>query len=129
MIYLSDLQDELQIESSDLDDLMEYLEIEPFNDMVAGDEAREITEAYLNGKLEEAQRELNLQEYQKMNTKTFKPLENETDEEFRERVDRFADEVSTLAVQFMDDGENGEATSAEVMYFEQKECQLGGGNL
>ena len=62
MIYLSDLQDELQIESSDLDDLVEYLEIEPFNDMVAGYEAREITEAYLNGKLEEAQRELNLQE-------------------------------------------------------------------
>ena len=120
MIYLSDLQDELQIESSDLDDLMEYLEIEPFNDMVAGYEAREITEAYLNGKLEEAQRELDLQEYQKMNTKTFKPLENETDEEFRERVDRFADEVSTLAIQFMDDGENGEATSAEVMYFEQE---------
>ena len=51
---------------------------------------------------------------------TFKPSENETDEEFRERVERFADEVSTLAIQFMDDGENGEATSAEVMYFEQK---------
>ena len=63
MIYLIDLQDELQIESSDLDDLVEYLEIEPFNDMVAEHEAREITEAYLNGKLEEAQRELNLQEY------------------------------------------------------------------
>ena len=53
-----------------------------------------------------------------MNTKTFKPEPNETDEEFRERVERFADEVSTLSVQFMDDGENGEATSAEVMYFE-----------
>ena len=53
-----------------------------------------------------------------MNTKTFKPEPNENDKEFRERVDRFADEVSTLAVQFMDDGENGEATSAEVMYFE-----------
>ena len=120
MIYLIDLQDELQIESSDLDDLVEYLEVEPFNDMVAGYEAREITEAYLNGKLEEAQRELNLQEDQKMNTKAFKPFNDETDEEFRERVDRFADEVSTLAVQFMDDGENGEATSTEVMYFEQK---------
>ena len=77
MIYLIDLQDELQIESSDLDDLVEYLEIEPFNDMVAEHEAREITEAYLNGKLEEAQRELNLQEDQKMNTKTFKPEPNE----------------------------------------------------
>lgn len=53
-----------------------------------------------------------------MISRTFKPLENETDEEFHERVDRFADEVSTLSVQFMDDGENGEATSAEVMYFE-----------
>ena len=53
-----------------------------------------------------------------MISRTFKLLENETDEEFRERVDRFADEVSTLSVQFMDDGENGEATSAEVMYFE-----------
>ena len=53
-----------------------------------------------------------------MNTKAFKPFNDETDEEFRERVDRFADEVSTLAVQFMDDGENGEATSTEVMYFE-----------
>ena len=63
MIFLSDLQDELQIESSDLDDLVEYLEIEPFNDMVAEHEAREITDAYLNGELEEAQRELNLQEY------------------------------------------------------------------
>ena len=120
MIYLIDLQDELKIESSDLDDLVEYLEIEPFNDMVAGYEAREIAEAYLNGKLEEAQRELNLQEDQKMNTKTFKPEPNETDKEFRERVERFADEVSTLAIQFMDDGENGEATSAEVMYFEQE---------
>ena len=55
-----------------------------------------------------------------MISKTFKPSENETDEEFRERVERFADEVSTLAIQFMDDGENGEATSAEVMYFEQE---------
>ena len=53
-----------------------------------------------------------------MNTKTFKQEPNETDKEFRERVERFADEVSTLAIQFMDDGENGEATSAEVMYFE-----------
>lgn len=53
-----------------------------------------------------------------MRRMTFKPFNDETDEEFRERVDRFADDVSTLAVQFMDDGENGEATSAEVMYFE-----------
>ena len=55
-----------------------------------------------------------------MISKTFKPLENETDEEFRERVHRFADEVSTLAIQFIEDGENGEATRAEVMYFEQE---------
>lgn len=53
-----------------------------------------------------------------MNTKTFKPSENETDEEFRERVERFADEVYALAIQFIDNGENGEATRAEVMYFE-----------
>ena len=52
-----------------------------------------------------------------MNTKTFKPEPNETDKEFRERVERFADEVSTLAIQFMDDGENGEATSAEVIFW------------
>lgn len=53
-----------------------------------------------------------------MRRMTFKPFSDETDEEFRERVDRFADEVSTLSVQFMEDIESGEVTSAEVMYFE-----------
>ena len=53
-----------------------------------------------------------------MRRMTFKPFNDETDEEFRERVDRFADEVSTLSVQFMNEGEYGEATSAEGRYFE-----------
>lgn len=40
---------------------MEWLEIYPYNDMVTGYEAREITDSYLNGDLEKAQRELNKQ--------------------------------------------------------------------
>lgn len=55
MIALVDLQEQLKISDGDMDCLLEYLEIEPFNDMVSDDEAREITSAYLNGELDDAQ--------------------------------------------------------------------------
>lgn len=52
-----------------------------------------------------------------MLTENFKPKDDETDKNFRERVQRFADAVSTLAVKFLDNGPEGTATKAEVLYF------------
>lgn len=50
-----------------------------------------------------------------MKKMTFKPERNESDEEFRNRVEDFADKVATLAIKYMD--KNDVATSAEVLYF------------
>lgn len=51
-----------------------------------------------------------------MLTEKFKPHEDESDEEFRSRVQKFAKAVTTMAVHFMN-GADGKATSGEVLYF------------
>lgn len=47
-----------------------------------------------------------------MNTKEFTKRSEETEEQFRERVEDFASTVATMAIQFKPDG------SAEVKYFD-----------
>lgn len=52
MIALLDLQDQLKVDSEDMDLLMDNLDIEPFNDLVTGYEARLIADSFLHGGLD-----------------------------------------------------------------------------
>lgn len=62
MVALLDLQDELKISCEEMDCLIEYLDIFTRNDMVFPEDARAIADAYLDGTLDEIEKE-NIQIY------------------------------------------------------------------